>query len=120
MGMHGKFGSPDALPPASQEALLAQIEALLEGHAYGGPKSMVSTALGMMETNPVAKAWLEQLNSGACLVAAELEEHHRVSDPEGLRLTRVEGNRGGVVARRLLPLLAPLRSSCTTPPCRRI
>jgi hypothetical protein len=54
---------------------LTQIEALLEGHAYGGPESMVDTALGMMATNPVAQAWVEQLNSGACLDAAQLDPH---------------------------------------------
>ena len=34
---------------------------------------MVETALGMMATNPVAMAWAEQLNSGGCLTAAQLD-----------------------------------------------
>eukprot|EP01045_Picozoa_sp_COSAG04_P024636 COSAG04_NODE_3104_length_3168_cov_2.158684_2_plen_291_part_00 len=58
---------------STSDRSLTQIEALLEGHAYGGPRSMVDTALGMMATNPVATAWAEQLNGGGCLVAAELD-----------------------------------------------
>lgn len=54
---------------------LTQIEALLEGHAYGGPKSMVDTALSMMETNPVSIEWMNQLsNNPDCLSAKALDD----------------------------------------------
>ena len=52
---------------------LTQIEALLEGHAYGGPASMKDTALAMMATNPVALTFQRELNSGACLDPAVLD-----------------------------------------------
>jgi hypothetical protein len=55
---------------------MTQMEALLEGHAYGGPESMVQTALGIM--GPAAKnggyAFLETLLSG-CLTNASAVIH---------------------------------------------
>jgi len=66
---------------STSDRSLTQIEALLESHAYGGPKSFVDTALGMMATNPVATAWAEQLNSGACLEAAQLDPNSAPPPP---------------------------------------
>ena len=49
---------------STSDRSLTQIEALLEGHAYGGPVSMKDTALAMMETNPTSQGFLEVLLSG--------------------------------------------------------
>ena len=60
---------------STSDRSLTQIEALLEGHAYGGPRSMVDTALAMMTTNPVALRFAEAFTGGGCLDA-------RVLDPQ--------------------------------------
>ena len=44
----GRFHNYTAQDSTSDRSL-TQIEALLEGHAYGGPRSMADTALGMMQ-----------------------------------------------------------------------
>ena len=49
---------------STSDRSLTQIEALLEGHAYGGPVSMRDTALAMMETNPTSQGFLKVLLSG--------------------------------------------------------
>jgi len=49
---------------STSDRSLTQIEALLEGHAYGGPVSMKDTALAMMESNPVSQGFLSVLLSG--------------------------------------------------------
>ena len=66
------FSNYTAADSASDRSL-TQIEALLESHAYGAPRAFVDTALGMMATNPTAKAWAEQLNGGGCLEASQLD-----------------------------------------------
>ena len=58
---------------STSDRSLTQVEALFEGHAYGGPRSMVDTALAMMETNMHAVNWLSTLSSGACLDPAVLD-----------------------------------------------
>eukprot|EP00035_Acanthoeca_spectabilis_P029756 m.475363 g.475363 ORF g.475363 m.475363 type:complete len:782 (-) comp38181_c0_seq1:62-2407(-) len=57
------FSNYTALDSQSDRSL-TQIEALLEGHAYGGPDSMKSTALMMMEVNNISQHYLEALLSG--------------------------------------------------------
>lgn len=66
---------------STSDRSLTQIEALLESHAFGGPKAFVDTALEMMATNPVAVTWAEQLNSGACLEAAQLDPNSAPPGP---------------------------------------
>lgn len=76
----GRFSNYTAQDSTSDRSL-TQIEALLEGHAYGGPQSMASTAVGMMATNPVATSWATQLNSGACLDPAQLDPNSAPPTP---------------------------------------
>jgi hypothetical protein len=50
---------------------LTQIEALLEGHAYGRPVSMKDIALAMMESNPTSRGFLEVLSWRCCSLDAQ-------------------------------------------------
>lgn len=60
------FSNYTAADSASDRSL-TQIEALLEGHAYGGPKKQVDVALEMMATNTWAIAWADALaNNPSC------------------------------------------------------
>jgi hypothetical protein len=66
---------------------LTQIEALLEGHSYGGPVSMKDTALSMMATNPMALQFQQYLNSGACLDPSVLDPSYVTPTPAPLMPT---------------------------------
>jgi hypothetical protein len=53
---------------------LTQIEALLESHAYGGPASLVDTAIGMMETEASSLRYLDALLSPNCTNATAIAQ----------------------------------------------
>ena len=60
---------------STSDRSLTQIEALLEGHAYGGPPSMVATAMDMMNVNPTAITWFTQLaDNPACFSGDALDQ----------------------------------------------
>ena len=53
---------------------LTQVEALFEGHAYGGPASMRDTALGIIDVNPFSRFVLNVLLSGCTSNASLVSE----------------------------------------------
>ena len=60
---------------STSDRSLTQIETLLETHAYGGPYSLVNTALDMMKLNPTATRWLTSfINDPDCFNSSVLDK----------------------------------------------
>lgn len=61
---------------STSDRSLTQIEPLLEGYAYGGPHSMVDTALAMMVENPTGTRWLSSFaNASQCFDPSVMDQY---------------------------------------------